>query len=68
LVVFSTNEEGLQGSSFNSCLFELPCGAGGRGEALNFIILLFCGAAEECEGGGLARAGEALDSITLFCA
>ena len=53
----------MQGSGFNSCLIQLARGAGGRGEALNLIALAFRGAADGCERGRLARAGEALDSL-----
>ena len=53
----------MQGSGFNSCLIQLARGAGGRGEALNLIALPFRGAADDCERGRLARAGEALDSL-----
>ncbi len=53
----------MQGSRFNSCLIQLARGAGGRGEALNLIALPFRGAADDCERGRLARAGEALDSL-----
>src|ERR1700730_10916191 len=56
-------EESLQGSRFNSCVVQLARGAGGRGEPLNLIALPFRGAADDCEGGRLARAGEALDSL-----
>ena len=53
----------MQGSRFNSCVVQLARGAGGRGETLNLIALPFRGAADDCEGGRLARAGEALDSL-----
>src|ERR1022692_2363739 len=56
-------EEALQGSGLDACLVQLPCGAGGRGEALDLIALPFHGAADHCERGCLARAGEALDSL-----
>jgi hypothetical protein len=53
----------LQGSRFNSGVVQLARGAGGRGETLNLIALPFRDAADDCEGGCLARAGEALDSL-----
>src|ERR1017187_7234200 len=42
---------------------QLARGAGGRGEAFNLIALPFRGAAEDGEGGCLARASKALDSL-----
>ena len=56
-------EEALQGSGLESCLIQLARGAGGRGEAFDLIALLFRGAADDCERGRFARAGEALDSL-----
>jgi len=53
----------LQGSRFNSCVVQLARGAGGRGETFHLIALLFRDAADDCESGRLARAGEALDSL-----
>ena len=50
--ICSAGEEPLQGSGFNSCLIQLSRGAGGWGEALNLIALLFRGAADDCEGAG----------------
>src|SRR5208282_2121793 len=56
-------EESLQGSRFNSCVVQLARGAGGRGETLNLIALAFSSIADDREGGRLARASEALDSL-----
>src|SRR5216684_4512544 len=56
-------EEALQSSGLDSRLAKLACSAGGRGEALDLIALRFCGAADDCERGCLARAGKALDSL-----
>src|ERR1035441_8002157 len=56
-------EEALQSSGLDSRLAKLACSAGGRGEALDLIALTFCGAADDCERGCLARAGKALDSL-----
>jgi hypothetical protein len=53
----------LQGSGVDSCLIQLARSAGGRGEAFDLIALCFRGAADDCERGRLARAGEALDSL-----
>jgi len=61
--ICSAGEEPLQGSGFDARLIQLARGAGGRGKALNLIALLFRGAADDCERGCLARAGEALDSL-----
>ena len=47
----------------DSCLIQLARGAGGRGETLDVIALPFRGAAEDGEGGCLARARKALDSL-----
>src|SRR5208282_5969151 len=61
--VRAAGEEALQGSGLDSRFAKLARGAGCRGEALNLIALHFCGAADDGERGGLARAGEALDSL-----
>ena len=53
----------MQGSSLDACFIQLARGAGGRGEALDLIALPFRGAADDCERGCFARAGEALDSL-----
>src|SRR5208282_596681 len=44
-------------------LLQLLRGAGGWGEAFNLIALRFRRAADDGERGGLARAGETLDSL-----
>src|ERR1017187_1640650 len=56
-------EEALQSSGLDSRLAKLACSAGGRGEALDLIAVTFCGAADDCERGCLARAGKSLDSL-----
>ena len=61
--ILSTGKKALQGSGVDSRLLQLLRGARGRGEALDLIALRFRGAADDGKRGGLARAGEALDSL-----
>src|SRR5271157_1997538 len=61
--VRAAGEEALQGSGVDSRFAKLARGAGCRGEALDLIVPPFRGAADDGERGGLARAGEALDSL-----
>src|SRR5208283_1796484 len=63
LCALSTGEKPLQCSCVDSRLGKLACRARGRGEALDLITLRFRRASDDGECGGLARAGETLDSL-----
>ena len=53
----------MQRFSLDTCFIQLARSARGRGEAFDLIALLFSSIADDCERGGLTRAGEALDSL-----